>query len=155
MGGPGMAQERSRHPLRHHVVTRGQGSQQVFAMNWQWQHGCLASSPCPDTGSTIAICKAAPPSVTTDSSELGLNYHEPQLARGLHNHKTTSTTQRCSAYLRDLSLARLLGTTTRKQCKNNKEFTHLRSSLEMVHNPYICFLCFSKPRWRKSTTKLC
>lgn len=113
MGGPGVAQERSRHLLRHHLVTRGQASQRAFAMTWQWQHGCLASSPCPDPGSATAIYKAAPLSVTRDRSELGLSYHEPQLAQDSHNRRTTGPTQKCSAYLRDLSLARLLGTTAR------------------------------------------
>lgn len=144
MGGPGMAhrQEGSRHPLRHHLVTKGQCSQQASAMTWQCQHGGLTSSPGPDSGFTIAICNAAPLPVTGHSSELGQNYHEPQLAWGLHNHRTTNTAQRC--YLRDLSLARLVETTARNQCKNNKEFTHPMSILETVHNPYICFLCFSK-----------
>ena len=155
-GGPGVAhrQERNRHPLRHHLVTKGKGSQQVFAMIWQCQHGCLTSSPCPDSGFMTATCKAAPLPVTGHSSELGLNYHEPWLAWGLHNHRITNTAQRCSVYLRALSLARLLGNTARNQCKNNKEFAHPTSILETVHNPYICFLCFSKSSLRKSTTKL-
>lgn len=156
MGGPSVAhrQERNRHPLRHHLITEGQGSQQAFAVTWQCQHDCLTSLPCPDSGFMTAICKAAPLPVTGCSSELSLNYHEPQLAWGLHNHRTTDTAQRCSVYLRDLSLARLLGTNARNQCKNNKEFTHPMSILETVHNPYTCFFCFSKSGWRKSTTKL-
>lgn len=101
-----------------------------------------------------AVYKAALLLAIGHSSELGLNYPEPWLAWGLHNHRTTNTAQRCSVYLRDVSLARLPGTTARNQCKNNKEFTHPMSILETVHNPYICFLCFSKSSWRKSTTEL-
>lgn len=129
----GRRQERSRYPLRHHLVTKGQGSQQ--ALTWQCQHSCHTSSPCSSSGFTTAICKAALLPVTGHSLELDLNYHEPQLAWGLHNYRTTNTVQRCSVYLRDLSLSRLLRTTARNQCK---------SILGTVHDSYICFLCFTK-----------
>lgn len=87
---PDHRQERSKHSMKYHLVTKGKSSQQAFAMTWQCQHGCLTSSPCPDSDFTIAWCKRASLPVSGHSPELGLNNHEPQLAWGWRNNWTTT-----------------------------------------------------------------
>lgn len=76
-------------------------------MTWQCQHGCLASSPCPDSDFTIALCKTGP--LPASGPELGLNHYRPQLAWGWHDRRTTNVPQCCSVCLKEVSLARMPG----------------------------------------------
>lgn len=140
MGSPGVAhrQERSRCSLNHQLVIKGQDSQNAFVIAWRCQHSYLSISASLDPDFMTAKFQAACwLSKSTTWSWVSTAYGL-WLPWGLHSCWTMYMAQTICFYLRHFSLEKLWRITS--EYKNNNETTHFWNILEIVHNPYICFL---------------